>query len=49
MKNYLAAVRYTQIALGLGDPTMGEMRRLEYVLTELNRLAAGRPRHTSVN
>ena len=29
VNNYLAAVRFAQIALGLGDPRMGEMPRLE--------------------
>ena len=28
-KNYLAAVRHTQITLGLGDPHMGSMAQLE--------------------
>ena len=32
VKNYLAAVRFAQIALGLGDPCMGEMPHLEYVV-----------------
>ena len=32
VKNYLAAVRHTQIALGLGDPRMGNMAQLEYVI-----------------
>ena len=45
VKSYLAAIRYSQIALGLGDPMMGEMRCLEYVVRGLKRLA-GRPRRT---
>jgi hypothetical protein len=40
VKNYLSAVRYSQIALGLGDPGMGEMRQLEYVLKGLKRRAS---------
>lgn len=32
VKNYLAAVRHSQIALGMGDPHMGGMPQLEYVL-----------------
>ena len=40
VKNYLAAVRHAQISLGLGDPQMGSMPRLEYVMKGLKRLAA---------
>ena len=32
MKNYLAAIRYAQISLGLGDPQLTIMPRLEYVV-----------------
>ena len=32
VKSYLAAVRYNQIALGLGDPRVGDMPHLEYVV-----------------
>ena len=39
VKNYLAAVRYTQIALGLGDPEMTNMPRLEYVVKGFKRSA----------
>ncbi len=42
--NYLAAVRFTQVALGLGDPRMGEMTRLEYVRKGFKRSTAGAPR-----
>ena len=31
MKSYLAAVRHGQIALGLGDPVMGQMPQFQYV------------------
>ena len=41
MKSYLAAARHTQIALGLGDPHMGEMPQLEYVLKGSKRLGRG--------
>lgn len=41
IKNYLSAIRYTQIALGLGDPNMRDMRRLEYVVKGVKRLSAG--------
>lgn len=37
VKSYLAAVRHTQIALGLGDPKIGDMPQLEYVLKGLKR------------
>ncbi len=35
VKNYLAAVRHAQIALGFGDPHMGNMPQLEYVVRGL--------------
>lgn len=44
VKNYLSAIRYSQIAVGLGDPKMGEMRQLEYVLKGVKRLSAGGPK-----
>ena len=37
VKNYLAAVRHAQIALGLGDPNMGSMPQLEYVIRGMKR------------
>ena len=40
VKNYLAAVRYTQIALGLGDPEMSNMPKLEYVVKGFKHSAA---------
>ena len=38
----MAAVHHTQIALGMGDPHMGEMSQLEYVVKGLKR-QPGRP------
>ena len=40
VKNYLAAVRYSQISLGLGDPKIGDMPCLDYVVKGLKRLTA---------
>ena len=40
VKNYLAAVRFTQISLGLGDPHIGDMPHLSYVVRGMKRLAA---------
>lgn len=45
VKNYLAAVRHTQIELGLGDPQMGNMPQLEYVLKGMKRLGEPSSRH----
>ena len=42
VKSYLAAMRHTQIAIGLGDPQIGSMPQLEYVLKGLKRRSAGR-------
>ena len=39
-KSYLSALRHSQIALGLGDPRIGEMVQLEYVLKGLKRKTA---------
>ncbi len=39
VKSYLAAVRFTQISLGLGDPHMSEMTQLEYAVRGYKRLA----------
>jgi len=38
-KSYLAAVRHSQISLGLGDPKIGEIPQLEYVLRGMKRKA----------
>jgi len=46
MKGYLAAARYGQIALGLGDPVMTKMPQLQYVLKGAHRNTAGRPGRT---
>ena len=40
---YLAAVRYKQIALGLGDPSMTGIPQLQYVLRGAKRKLAARP------
>ena len=42
VKSYLAAVRHAQIAIGLGDPQIGTMPQLEYVLKGLKKKVAGR-------
>lgn len=39
VKNYLAAVRHSQISLGMGDPQMGTMPQLEYILKGVKRKA----------
>lgn len=39
VKCYLAAVRHTQISLGMGDPKMSDMPRLEYVVKGARKLA----------
>ena len=41
VKSYLSAVRFTQIAMGLGDPQVGSMSQLEYVLKGLKRKTSG--------
>ena len=41
IKSYLAAIRYTQIALGLGNPHIDSMARLEYVVRGIKRLTNG--------
>ena len=46
MKSYLAAVRHAQIALGLGDPVMGRMPHLQYVLKGARRSMAGGTKRT---
>ena len=42
VKCYLSAVRYSQIAVGLGDPRIHSMPQLEYVLKGMKRRTAGR-------
>ena len=39
VKSYLSAVHHSHISLGFGDPCVGDMPRLEYVITGLKRLA----------
>ena len=46
VKSYLAAVRHTQIALGLGDPHMGEMPQLEYVVKGVKKMPTDRSTRT---
>ena len=41
IKSYLASIRHAQIALGLGNPHIEEMSRLEYVTRGVKRLASG--------
>ena len=41
VKSYLAAICYAQIALGLGNPHMEDMAKLEYVVWGIKRLASG--------
>ena len=44
MKNYMAAVRHSQIRLGLGDPRMSEMPQLGYVIRGIKKSTGGPPR-----
>ena len=39
VKSYLAAVRFEQISRGMGDPEIGKMPRLEYVVKGMKRRA----------
>ena len=39
-KPYLAAIRYSQIAMGLGDPKMSEWPRLGYIVRGFKKLTA---------
>jgi len=45
MKSYLAATRYAQIKLGLGNPHMEDMAKLECMIWGVKRLMSG-PRQT---
>ncbi len=40
VKSYLAAIRYTQITLGLGDPHISEWPRLSYVVRGMKKRTA---------
>jgi len=42
IKSYLAAVRHSQIALGQGDPHLGDMPQLEYVSKGVKKMTACR-------
>ena len=39
VKSYLSAIRHAQISLGFGDPGIGDMPKLEYVIKGVKRLA----------
>ena len=41
IKSYLAAIRYTQISLGMGNPQICSMPRLEYVVKGAHKASAG--------
>ena len=41
VKSYLAAIRFSQIALGMGDPHMSEWPRLSYVVRGFKKRASG--------
>ena len=41
VKSYLAATHYTQITLGLGNPHMENMSKLEYMIQGVKRLTSG--------
>ena len=43
-KSYLAALRYTQIAMGLGDPHMSEWPKLGYVIRGFKKRATAKQR-----
>ena len=47
-KSYLAAVRYSQIAMGLGDPKMSEWPRLSYIVRGFKKLTAASRRKESL-
>ena len=42
VKSYLAAARFTQIAMGLGDPHISEWPRLGYVVRGMKKMTASR-------
>ena len=46
MKTYLAAIQYSQIALGLGDPQMAHWSQLHYVVRGCKKRTAGKRRNT---
>ena len=45
VKTYLAAIRYSQIALGLGDPRMVHWSQLHYVVRGCKKRTAGKRRN----
>ena len=46
VKRDLAAIHHAQIAIGLGDPWIGAMPQLEYLLKGLKRRTSGRQHRT---
>ena len=42
IKAFLAAIRYSQIAVGLGDPQMADWPKLSYVVKEMKKKTSGR-------
>ena len=49
VKSYLLAIHDAQIAMGMGDPRMGEMPQLEHFIKGLSRLSPGQSRsHLSI-
>ena len=41
MKSYLVAVRYLQISMGLGNPRINEMPKLEHLMKGVKRASRG--------
>ena len=44
IKNYMAAVRHTQISMGLGDSRMSDMPQLGYIIRGIKRVTGGPPK-----
>ena len=44
IKNYMAAVRHSQISMGLGDPQMSNMPQLGYIIRGIKRVTGSSPR-----
>ena len=42
VKMYMAAIRYSEIAVGLGDPQMADWPKLDYVVRGVKKKIAGR-------
>ena len=41
VKSYLAAIHFSEIALGMGDPHMSEWPHLSYVVRDFKKRASG--------